>query len=256
MSPPAVALFLQLTQILGSISIFNLSVVVLASSFVSHLCFRYLEPRTTVPLVALLVVLPVLLSLPISYHVRWPFAPIPLALVTYGTSLVSFTLAYRLSPLHPLAKYPGPVVAKTTKWWAAYLGGKGDLHRYCKYLHDRYGDVVRIGPNALSIRDPSLLQTILGQGGLPKGPYWENRPPSLVAQRDPVKHMHQRKPWNRAFSSAAIKEYEIIAAKRTRQLLGCLEDAVHHSQGPEKEVVLDMASWFNYFTTDFMGDMA
>ena len=71
----------------------------------------------------------------------------------------------------------------------AYVSAKGDLHRYYKSLHDRYGDVVRvgsckghplhvclvtqlaeIGPNELSIRDPSLIHPILGQGGLPKGP--------------------------------------------------------------------------------------
>ena len=52
---------------------------------------------------------------------------------------------YRLLPFHPLAKYPGPAIAKTSKLWAAYLSGKGDLHRYYKSLHDRYGDVVRVG---------------------------------------------------------------------------------------------------------------
>ena len=75
---------------------------------------------------------------------------------------------------------------------------------------------------------------------------WDNRS-SLASQRDPIKHMVQRKPWNRAFSSAAVKEYEGIAAKRTRQLLGCLEDVVHQWDG-NKGAVLDMASWFNYFT--------
>ncbi|KAH9026090.1 high nitrogen upregulated cytochrome P450 monooxygenase 2 [Lactarius hengduanensis] len=256
MSPPTADLFLQLHQTLGNLSLPTLSVVVLSCSFVSHLCFRFLEPRSLSALVVLLVVLPVLLSLPISYHVRWPaIVSLPLAFVTYGTSLLSFTLAYRLSPLHPLAKYPGPVIAKSSQWWAAYLGGEGDLYRYTKNLHDRYGDIVRVGPNALSIRDPSLILTVLGKGGLPKGPYWDNRPPSVVAQRDPIKHMNQRKPWSRAFSSAAVKEYEVFAAKRTRQLLGCIEDAVHQS-GEKKGVVLDMAAWFNYFTTDFMGDMA
>ena len=101
-------------------------------------------------LVALLVVLPMLLSLPISHHVRWPFH-IPLAFTTYGGFLGFFTLLYRLSPLHPLAKYPGPVIAKTSKWWAAYLGGKGAFHRYCKNLHDRYGDIVRVGQLISSI---------------------------------------------------------------------------------------------------------
>jgi cytochrome P450 len=70
-----------------------------------------------------------------------------------------------------------------------------------------------------------------------------------------VKHLQQRKPWNRAFSSIALKEYEFIVAKRARQFIGCLENLVHGSNHREG-VVLDMGKWLNYFTTDFMGDMA
>jgi cytochrome P450 len=69
----------------------------------------------------------------------------------------------------------------------------------------------------------------------------------LIGQRDPVKHMHQRKPWNRAFSSAALKEYEIIVAKRTRQLLGRLENSVLESDRKDG-AVLDMTKWFSYFS--------
>ncbi|KAI9447574.1 high nitrogen upregulated cytochrome P450 monooxygenase 2 [Lactarius indigo] len=262
MLPFTAGAFVPLAQTLQrqNLSVSGIGVVVLASSFVSppsvtpELQHPH-QPRSKPPLVALLVVLPVLLSLPISYHLRWPIASLPLAFVTYGTCLVSFTLIYRLSPLHPLAKYPGPIIAKSSKWWAAYVSGKGDLHRYYKSLHDHYGDVVRVGPNELSVRDPSLIPAVLGQGGLPKGPYWDNRPGSVASQRDPLKHLHQRKPWNRAFSSTAVKEYEEMAAKRTRQLLGYLEDVVHQSGG-NKGVVLDMAAWFNYFSVDFMGDMA
>jgi cytochrome P450 len=59
--------------------------------------------------------------------------------------------------------------------------------------------------------------------------------------------MQQRKPWNRAFSSTAVKEYEVIVAKRCRQLIGCLENLVHGSDRKEG-VVLDVAAWLNYFT--------
>jgi len=71
--------------------------------------------------------------------------------------------------------------------------------------------------------------------------------PSLIAQRDPVKHMHQRKPWNRAFSSTAMKEYEDIVANRVRQLVGCLENLVDRS-APKEGALLDIAAWLNYFT--------
>ncbi|KAI0306837.1 high nitrogen upregulated cytochrome P450 monooxygenase 2 [Multifurca ochricompacta] len=227
------------------------------SVLTSYLCFRHFEPQSTLPLLVLLVLIPAFLTIPISYHVQSPYLAPPLAFLAYGCLLILFILAYRLSPFHPLAKYPGPVLDKTSKWWAAYISARGDPHRYYKSLHDRYGDVVRVGPNELSIRDASLIHPVLGPGGLPKGPRWDGRPglPALIEQRDPIQHMHQRKPWNRAFSSTALKEYESIVAKRIRQLVGCLEDRVHSSDQKEG-AVLDMAQWMNYFTTDFMGDMA
>jgi hypothetical protein len=111
------------------------------------LIFRHFEPSSIPSLVTLLIVIPALLSGPISCTVRSPYAALPLAFAAYWSGLVYFTLAYRLSSFHPLAKYPGPLLAKASKWWAAYLSGTGDQHRCLKRLHDRYGDVVRIGWN-------------------------------------------------------------------------------------------------------------
>jgi hypothetical protein len=93
----------------------------------------------------LLIVVPALLSAPISYAGRSPYTALPLAFTAYWSGLSFFTLAYRLSPFHPLANYPGPILAKSSKLWGAYLGATGDQHRCLKRLHDRYGDVVRIG---------------------------------------------------------------------------------------------------------------
>ena len=111
----------------------------------SHLIFRHFEPGFFPSGAMLLIVTPALLSGPLSRTVRSPYAALPLAFAAYWSGLAFFTLVYRLSSFHPLAKYPGPLLAKTSKWWAAYLSGTGDQHRYIKRLHDRYGDVVRIG---------------------------------------------------------------------------------------------------------------
>ena len=43
-----------------------------------------------------------------------------------------------------------------------------------------------------------------------------------------------------------MKEYEIIVAKRVRQLVGCLEDVIERSNGKASAVV-DMAQWLKYF---------
>ncbi|KAI0265783.1 high nitrogen upregulated cytochrome P450 monooxygenase 2 [Gloeopeniophorella convolvens] len=238
-------------------SVLDAAVTIVGTGLVSHLCFRYLEPRSMFPLLVLLVIVPALLSAVIYRLACGTFSSIFVAYATYYASLISSTLLYRLSPFHPLASYPGPAIAKTSKLWTAYRNRKGDLHTYLKGLHDHYGDIVRVGPNELSIRDPSLIHPILGHGGLPKGPRWDGRPspPALIAQRDPVKHMEQRKPWSRALSSSALREYEVILAKRVRQLIVRLDGIVRNS-GRKDGAVLDICAWMNYFTTDLMGDMA
>ena len=91
----------------------------------------------------------------------------------------------------------------------------------------------------------------MGTTGCPKGPNLRARamhPPvySLLTQRDPVEHARRRRPWNRAFSTAALKEYEPIVAKRVSQLV----EGISQRKG-----VTDLAQWISFFTYDFMGDM-
>jgi hypothetical protein len=68
--------------------------------------------------------------------------------IFYATLLLS-VIAYRLSPYHPLAKYPGPTIMKITKLWGAYIAYKGQSHVYLKEVHDKYGPTVRIGESGL-----------------------------------------------------------------------------------------------------------
>ena len=46
------------------------------------------------------------------------------ALLSYAifyVSLASSIVLYRISPVHPLAKYPGPLIGKVSKGWLIYL---------------------------------------------------------------------------------------------------------------------------------------
>ncbi len=73
---------------------------------------------------------------------------------------------------------------------------------------------------------------------------WEGRAmhrpiPSLIACRDLVEHARRRRPWNRAFSTAAIKEYEPLLRNRAAQLVKIL--------GEHKGTV-DLAQYIEYFS--------
>ena len=138
-------IFVLFTSFVGLCLTFLTLLGFLTGTKISYQCFHHLEPRSKLPLIFLFFVVPALLSIPISYHILWFAAAVLLAFVTYGCAVISFTLMYRLSPFHPLAKYPGPTLAKTSKLWGAYLCAKGDTHRRFKSLHDRYGDVIRVG---------------------------------------------------------------------------------------------------------------
>ena len=72
-------------------------------------------------------------------------------------------------------------------------------------------------------------------------------PLPLISLPDTTEHSRRRKPWNRAFSSASLKEYQPVISRRVVQLVQALQ---------AQEGVLDLAEWISFFTFDFMGDMA
>ena len=71
-------------------------------------------------------------------------ASIYLAL-TYTLSACITTVAYRLSPWHPLAKFPGPPLAHATSLWLSNVTFGGRKHHVVHRLHAKYGLFVRIG---------------------------------------------------------------------------------------------------------------
>lgn len=62
----------------------------------------------------------------------------------------------------------------------------------------------------------------------------------MIGYRDPVGHMKHRKPWNHAFSSASLNEFEPIIQNRVHQLVEALGDR----QGQP----VDLAEWISFFT--------
>lgn len=65
---------------------------------------------------------------------------------------------------------------------------------------------------------------------------------SLLAIRDQREHARRRKPWNRAFSTTAIKDYEPTVRKRAQQLVQELE--IRAKVG----LPVDLTEWIKSFT--------
>lgn len=105
---------------------------------------RWDPKRGLLPILALLIPPPlVLLTLGFST------LPAPLTLAScyalFGVALGASVVAYRLSPFHPLGKFPGPLQNKVSKFWGVYVISGGLQHVENKRLHDAYGPIVRTG---------------------------------------------------------------------------------------------------------------
>ncbi|KAL6308816.1 high nitrogen upregulated cytochrome P450 monooxygenase 2 [Sparassis latifolia] len=220
------------------------------SAIVVYLIFKRYEPIDFSVHLPLLVIPPTL-ALPLLLQHLAPLQAVFISFSVYYATIVLSVVIYRLSPFHPLARYPGPLLLKISKFPMGWVTFQGRTHTHGRALHKRYGDIVRIGPNEVSIRDTAAVVPLMGSLGLPRSSEWAGRTMypqirSLISTSNLAEHAARRKPWNRAFNSTALKGYEEIIARRATQFV----------EGVARQQRVDLGTWFGWFTFDFMSDMA
>jgi len=99
-----------------------------------------------------------------------------------------------------------------------------------KALHEQYEDVVRIGPNKVSICSAEAVLQVTGGNSLAKGQSYLTTASgnaqvetSLISIRDHSDHTMRRWLWNKAFSVAALKGYQSAVYVRLDELLSRLD---------------------------------
>jgi len=77
-------------------------------------------------------------------------------------TISQYLVAYLQSPLK---KIPGPFLAKFSNIWR-FLNHYGQTHiETQRKLHEQHGDMVRLGPNTVSVADEGLIKTIYNTRG-------------------------------------------------------------------------------------------
>lgn len=157
---------------------------------------------------------------------------------------------------HPLRKFPGPILARATNLSWSIESSKGRSVSWMHQLHEKYGPVVRYGPDKLSSIKPETWKEVYGHHvpQWPKDPNFFGRdpygdPPGLL-RADDNSHARQRKLVSHAFSDKALREQEHIVKHYVSLLVEKLrQDATDH------DGKVDLVSWFNFTTFDVMADL-
>lgn len=77
--------------------------------------------------------------------------------------------------LHPLAQYPGPLLASLTDLWQVHQFMTLQQPYNLTQLHERYGPIVRYGPDKISITLEEAIQSIYQKGTrlMPKTEFYD-----------------------------------------------------------------------------------
>lgn len=193
--------------------------------------------------------------------------------------LVSFRYSYGLR------RFNGPLLASFTDAWRSFYNYRTTGVPF-KDVHDRWGKVVRVGPNVLSFQDPQAMRDIFGAGknwnkvcttrlrllngvvveGLTDAIsfksdfYFVNAAVSkgkcahtLFSSTDPTWHKNVRRAMNPFFTRTAVLTYEPFVERTIQAFLTEIDHRFADKGGSQG--VIDFPAWLSYFTFDVISDL-
>jgi cytochrome P450 len=121
---------------------------------------------------------------------------------------------------------------------------------YIQDLHAKYGPIVRISPNEVSVADPQSVSMIHKiNSGYTKSPWYIDVAPFgrpiLFSMSDPKAHAARRKLFARAFSKTYLRQtYESTVHSMTKQVVAKMKLEAR-SNG-----TTDVLKWWTFMATD------
>lgn len=148
---------------------------------------------------------------------------------------------------HPLASFPGPLLARCTRIWYVYHLLKGRLPFAVQKVHEKYGPAVRLAPDELSFVGGDAWKSIYGYkhgtaGEMPKDPqmYLNTSAGGLSIFGAPSeRHGTLRRLLSHGFSEKALRSQEPIIQHYLDLFIRRLRDL------GAKGKKVDIVTWYN-----------
>ena len=146
-----------------------------------------------------------------------------------------------------LNRFSGPWLAKFSQVWLFLDTKRGQHHKTIVKLHEKYGDIVRTGPNVLSLADPADIKVVYGFAKrLNKSQFYAPFTPhgvksNVFSELDDRVHEAIRKPLMGAYSMTSLTNYEPYIDKQIEVFLKRLGEEFE-----AQERTCEMDKWFQY----------
>ncbi|RYP80036.1 hypothetical protein DL770_006395 [Monosporascus sp. CRB-9-2] len=159
--------------------------------------------------------------------------------------------AYRAF-LHPLKDYPGPPLARLTDAYAGFHALLMHLHLTTWEDHQRYGRVIRQGPNKLVFNSVEALRGKLAKSRVYRTTLHASTSENLWSTIDKRLHRSKRKKIGAVLSDRAMRHFEPAILREIDIFLG---EILSSCRAPGVRLV-DMTHQLKYLTLDIIGRLA
>ncbi|RPA87783.1 cytochrome P450 [Ascobolus immersus RN42] len=154
---------------------------------------------------------------------------------------------------HPLAHIPGPFWAKISNIYCVRMFLSRELEKKEWALHEKYGRVVRIQPNQITISDPRFIPAIFHKDA--DRPMWKEM--SLLGlggtsfnAKSSTDHKKARRRIAPAYSMNSIRKMEHFIDTRLVEMLGVFDERF-----VQQKQLCDFGAWSSYVAYDIVSDI-
>ncbi|KAH8674574.1 putative benzoate 4-monooxygenase [Tricladium varicosporioides] len=174
------------------------------------------------------------------------------------TAIVLYYLIPYLTSNNGLRDIPGPTAAKFSNLWLLVQARQGRRYKSVDEAHKKWGKLVRIQPNHVSVADESAINAIYGHGnGFLKSEFYDafvSIQRGLFNTRDRAEHTRKRKTVSHTFSTKSISQFETYMHQNLDLFVKQWDTLSKNAHGGYAKI--DCLNWFNYLAFDMIGDLA
>lgn len=177
---------------------------------------------------------------------------LPISIILYHL------ISYYLDP-YSLKSHPGPFLAKFSRFWLAKISRSGERYKAIHEAHLKYGRVVRIAPDEISLADFEAIKFVLGFTGNTKSEFYDafvSIHRGLFNTRDRADHTRKRKLVSNTFSQKNVLEFEPYISATINQFIIQWDRLCNQAEKSTNWYEFDCLPWFNYLAFDIIGDLA